>query len=213
MYGFTGKYLNIKFKYAIIDKKGLNFMKYTKDYLMYSFEDAPVTTLVERIQRLEDIFKIRECLYHYVKYCDQLDPIGMGSCFTQTARLSWGPAFPGVFEGKEAINKHLHEIIASFTTKSQSHLTFNQQVLFETNDSAIVHSYMHAWKTYSDDTKDYYCFGRYELAVIRDTDGEWRIDSMMFLQAGEIEGDRLGEYFERPWPPVPIAKKTDDTPS
>ena len=173
-------------------------MKYLQDGKMFSMpEDAP-TTIEERLQRLDDQFKVRECLAQYTYYCDHCDPVGAASCFTKTARICWGAEYP-VVEGEDAILAHFSEIWSSGCPISLSHLTFNNQVWFKCPDCAVLYSCLHAWKRFEGQSDDYYCYSRYELELHRE-DGEWRIDSMMFIQAGEIGGDRLGEYFDRPWP-------------
>ena len=179
-------------------------MKYLKDGKMFSVPNAPVNSTEEFLQRLEDEFKIRECMGHYFYYCDMLDPVGMASCFTDAGRLCWAPGWD-VFYGKEAILAHLKEIVGG--SAAQAHLGANEQVYFRSKDDAMLYCYVYCWRRFLDDTPDYFCYGRYEVNLLRESDGEWRFESLQFAEAGEIGGDRLGEYFNRPWPPQPIPNK------
>ena len=178
-------------------------MKYTKDEKMYQMKDAPTITLEERVQRLEDRNAVEECMYHYTKCCDDCDPIGMSSCFTETGILSWGDVYDSQLEGREAIKESLQKMMGSAITGT--HLITNMQILFETKDSALVHCYMHSWQCFKDypRTSDCYTYGRSELQVVRDIDGEWRFQSFKLVMAGQKGGHRACEQYNRPWPPVP----------
>lgn len=178
-------------------------MKYTKDEKMYQMKDAPAITLEERVQRLEDRNAVEECMYHYTKCCDNCDPIGMSSCFTETGILSWGDVYDSQLEGRETIKESLQKMMGSAITGT--HLITNMQILFETKDSALVHCYMHSWQCFKDypRTSDCYTYGRYELQVVRDIDGEWRFQSFKLVMAGQKGGHRACEQYDRPWPPVP----------
>lgn len=185
-------------------------MKYTMDGKMYQMTDAPVRSLEERIQRLEDRASIEECMYHYTNSCDNCDPAGMASCFTETGILSWGDVYDSQLEGREAILASLQKMMGSATTGT--HLISNMQIYFETKDSALVHCYMHSWQCFKDypRTSDCYTYGRYELQVVRDTDGEWRFQSFKLIMAGQKGGHRACEQYDRPWPLVPCTPKTTD---
>ena len=179
-------------------------MKYIDDEgKMCTLEDSPVVTLEERIKRLEDINSIKEVMYHYMHYCDNLDPYGMASCFTETGKLSWGDVVPGYYNGRAEIYEQLKPVMAA--AKTQTHYCTNQQIYFESSDSAIVYCTMYSWQKWKDETQpDAYSYGRYETQVVRDTDGEWRFQSFKLIYAGSIPCTRECEQFDRPWPPVPI---------
>ncbi len=180
-------------------------MKQIIDGKMDTMKDTPVITLEERVRRLEDIGAIKECMYHYMRCCDNLDPVGMASCFTKTGKLSWGDVYPNYFDGKDAILDHLKAIMGAAQT--QTHYCTNEQIYFETNDSAIVYCCMYSWQTFkAPDVADIYSFGRYELQVVRDIDGEWRFESFKLIMAGTVGGVRTSEQFDRAWPPVPIGR-------
>ena len=170
---------------------------------MCTLQDAPAETLEERVRRLEDIRSIEEIMYHYMNYCDQIDPRGMASCFTETGKLSWGDVLPGHYSGRREICEQLTAMLGA--ARTQTHYCTNQQIWFESADSAVVHCNLYAWQTWKDETlPDTYTFGRYETQAVRDTDGEWRWQSFKLLYAGSIPTGREGEQFGRPWPPVPI---------
>ena len=178
-------------------------MKTIVDGKMCTMPEPPVSTLEERIQRLEDRRAIEECMYHYMWACDNIDPVGMSSCFTETGKLSWGDIYEGYYNGRAEICEKLSGMLGA--ARTQSHFCTNQQIWFETPDSAIVHCYMYSWQTWKDPLKkDTVCYGRYELQVVRDTDGEWRFQSFKLVMAGQEGGVRSEEHFNRPWPPQPI---------
>lgn len=179
-------------------------MKYiNSEGIMATLKDAEVATLEERVRRLEDINSVKECMYHYLRCCDLMDPDMMASCFTETAKLSWGDVYPNVYYGRKEILENLRKVVGA--AKTQTHYCTNQQVYFQTDDSAIVYCHMYSWQTFKDPEKeDIYCFGRYETQVVRDFDGEWRFQSFKFVLAGQIGAPRECEQFDRPWPPEPI---------
>lgn len=178
-------------------------MKYTVEGKMCQIPDAPAETLEARVQRIEDRFAVEECMYHYTQSCDNCDPVGMASCFTETGILSWGDVYEGQTEGRAAILASLQKMMGSATTGT--HLITNMQIHFETADSALVHCYMHSWQCFKDypRTSDCITYGRYELQVVRDTDGQWRFQSFKLIMAGQKGGHRACEQYNRPWPPVP----------
>ena len=186
-------------------KRGVFRMKVTVDGKMTTLKDAPVSTLEERIQRLEDRAAIEECMMHYMRCCDNFDTVGMASCFSKDGKLSWGDIYPSVVTGREAILEHLQGLFGA--ARTQSHFCTNQQIYFESKDSAIVHCYMYSWQTWKDTAKEAtYCYGRYETQVVREEDGEWRFASFKLVMAGQVGGVRTEEQFNRPWPPVPIGR-------
>ena len=103
--------------------------------------------------------------------------------------------------------ENLQKMMGSATTGT--HLITNMQILFETKDSALVHCYMHSWQCFKDypRTSDCYTYGRYELQVVRDTDGQWRFQSFKLIMAGQKGGHRACEQYGRPWPPIPCTRK------
>lgn len=48
-------------------------MKYVSDGKICTMKDAPVHTLEERIQRMEDTEAIKGIMYHYTRCTDNLD--------------------------------------------------------------------------------------------------------------------------------------------
>ena len=64
-------------------------------------KDAPVLTLEERIQRLEDTEVIKSIMYHYTRCTDNLDAEGIAAMFTDTGTFC-SPAL-GNPTGRKAI--------------------------------------------------------------------------------------------------------------
>ena len=57
-------------------------MKYVVNGKLETMKDAPVNTLEERIQRLEDIEAIKSIMYNYTRCTDNLDAEGIAAMFT-----------------------------------------------------------------------------------------------------------------------------------
>ncbi len=176
-------------------------MKHVVDGKLYTMEDAPVTTLEERIQRLEDIEAIKSIMYNYTRCTDNLDADGIAAMFTETGTFC-SPAL-GNPTGRKAIAELYSKLLPG--TKSSTHLIANQQIWFKTNDNAVMHCYLHAWQTFEDYPKkpDCFTYGRYEVEVVREDDGEWRVQNFKIVMAGQLGGGKCCDHFARPWPPAP----------
>ncbi len=150
---------------------------------MCKMPDAPCNTLEEKIQRLLDIEEIKTIPFHYANYCDKLDAESISSIFTEDG-VYWSAAL-GPIKGRKAISDYFGA--AYQHEKSATHLMGNQQVWFETNDKAVLHTYFHSWSTFKDYpvTGDRYTYGRYEIKTVRDADGEWRATDMHIVCAGQ----------------------------
>lgn len=180
-------------------------MKHTQDGKMFTIEDAPLSSSEERLRRIEDTLKISEVMSYYFFCCDNFDPLGMASCFSEDAALSWGPDWE-IVRGRAAIYAHLRDIVGG--PAAQAHHGGNQQLWFCSPGQAILYCYVLCWKRYHGQRPDYTCRARYETQMIRESDGEWRISSLRFIVSGEDNGgERLGEYLDRPWPPQPIPER------
>lgn len=174
-------------------------MKHIVNGAMCKMPDAPATTLEEKVQRLLDIEEIKTIPFHYARYCDRLDAEAISSIFTEDG-IYWSAGL-GPIKGRKAISDYFGA--AYVHEKSATHLMGNQQVWFETNDTATVFTYFHSWSTFKDYpvTGDRYTYGRYEIKARRDTDGEWRATDMHIVCAGQTgTGGAWGEHFGRPWP-------------
>jgi uncharacterized protein (TIGR02246 family) len=176
-------------------------MKHVVDGKLYNMKDAPVKTLEERVQRLEDIESIKGILYNYCYGCDINDPVVTAACFTDDAVVCMNDN--AVFKGKKAIEEFYAKALPNAVTGS--HFVTNMQIWFETPDSAIMFAYIRAWQTYRDYPKvaDCHLYGRYETRAVREADGEWRLNYLRLVVAGNHAGGRGCEQFDRPWPPVP----------
>ena len=178
-------------------------MKQIIDGKMYKMKDAPTNTLEERIQRMEDTEAIKEIMYNYCYSADNMDGIGMSACFSETGIMSMGDVYPTKYHGREAIAKFYEGKLDEALTSS--HYITNMQIWFETPDSAIMVAYVYAWKRFRDypNTSDFEMYGSYETQAVRNTDGEWRFESLKLVVAGMTPGNRVNEQHNRPWPPVP----------
>lgn len=172
------------------------------DGKMYKMKDAEVKTIEERLKRQEDIEEIKSIMFQYARYTDNLDAENMASIFTEDAVFYSNGLGP--VKGKENIMKAFASMYEE--EKSATHLMGNQQVWFETVDSAILHSYFHSWSCFKDYPRmtDRYTYGRYEIKAVREEDGEWRCSEIHLVIAGQLGcGGLYGQQFDRPWPPEP----------
>ena len=77
--------------------------------------------------------------------------------------------------------------------------------------SAKAHCVLWAWDGYGKEldlapSADQFSFGRYEFDLVREADGEWRVQVMNINFAGQTGRDgRFAEHLNRPWPPEPSA--------
>ncbi|MGM9661692.1 MAG: nuclear transport factor 2 family protein [Oscillospiraceae bacterium] len=179
-------------------------MKHIVDMKMCTMAGAPAETVEKRLRRLEDRESICEALYHYANSTDTCDPDGQASCFAEHGVLKWGDNFKDWYVGREQIREHFRA--AKGAVMTGTHLITNVQILFESDDSAIVHAYFYAWQHFKDYPRKSEChtLGRYEAQVIREDDGEWRFQSFYVVTAAQQGGYRGCEQFTRPWPPRPI---------
>ena len=176
-------------------------MKQTLDGKIYNIPDAPVNTLEERIQRIEDTEAIKNIMYHYTRCTDALDPEGIASIYTENGTFC-SPAL-GNPTGRKAIAELYGKLLPG--TKSSEHLIANQQVLFTSNTTAVMHCYFHSWQTFESypSKPDCYTYGRYEVEVVKEDDGEWRVQNFKIVMAGQLGGGKSCDHFNRPWPPKP----------
>lgn len=179
-------------------------MKYVVGGKMCTMQDLKDTSLEKRLQRMEDRNAICEALYHYAQSTDKCDPDGQASCFAEQGVLKWGDNFKDWYVGRETIRAHLKALMGAALTSS--HYVTNVQILFEDDDTALVHAYFYAWQHFKDYPKKSEChtLGRYEVQMVRESDGEWRFQSFYVVTAAQQGGYRGCEQFDRPWPPRPI---------
>ena len=147
-------------------------MKYVVDGKMCTMQDLKDTSLEKRLQRMEDRNAICEALYHYAQSTDKCDPDGQASCFAEQGVLKWGDNFKDWYVGRETIRAHLKALMGAALTSS--HYVTNVQILFEDDDTALVHAYFYAWQHFK------------------------------VVTAAQQGGYRGCEQFDRPWPPRPI---------
>lgn len=163
------------------------------------------TTLEERIQRLEDIEKIKEVMHEYCRCADQNDPDGMIACFTEDCVISMAhdDREGMMWKDRASAQKFYRSALIDYVI-SGSHFICNEQILFENQDSAIMYMYMYSWQRFVGypERADCHRWGRYENHYVREADGQWRMKGLRLLSSGEYGGARIGEQFNRDWPPV-----------
>ena len=101
-------------------------MKKVENGKLTTMQDAPVSTLEERVHRLEDIEAIKSIMYNYARCTDNLDPEGIAAMFTETGTFC-SPVL-GNPTGREEIAALYAKLLPG--THSSSHLIGNQQIWF-----------------------------------------------------------------------------------
>ena len=165
--------------------------------------EPEATGLEERLRRLEDERAIREILLHYTRCVDRGDFEGIASCYTED-----GCFYPSdksnPITGKAAILNIFRKLMNPLPATSMHYIT-NQQVCFVTADEAVVFAYFYSNKSFDSEREDENTWGGYELRVVRETDGQWRIKShkCFFTRQTGSATIRRAENRDRPWPPLP----------
>lgn len=181
-------------------------MKQVLDGKMCSMSAGSELSLEERIRRLEDERDISEILFHYTRCVDRGDMQGIASCYTQD-----GCFYPsdksGPIQGRAAILEIFTKLMDP-TIKTSAHYITNQQIHFENENEALVFAYFYSNKSFQGEREDELTCGGYELRVLRDTDGQWRMKShkCFFTRQDGSKSGRFGENRDRPWPPLPEYK-------
>lgn len=176
-------------------------MKASNGTTLRTIAEPAATSLEARIARLEAERAIRETIAHYARCVDARDGEGAASIFTEDGQLC-GPGAPAV-QGRNRIARLYGKLLGRMT--SSTHLVGNEQVLFTSENSAMLHCALLAWEGFGEalDTGDAnrFSLGRYELDMVREDDGEWRARTMTVVFAGQTGSPRYAEHVDRPWPP------------
>ena len=184
-------------------------MKETFEGKIRTMKGYEPTTLEERIQRLEDIEGIKEIMHQYAHCADMCDPEGMIACFIDDCITSYfiddlSKDYIAPVYNKRETYDYLKQRLIDYVDSASHHIS-NEQIYFETKDSAVAYLYMYSWQRFTDYPQhpDMHRWGRYEIFYVKEEDGEWRIRNLQLLAAGEYNGTRIKEQFNRSWPPVP----------
>jgi len=157
--------------------------------------------LQQALERLQDRTDINELLARYCRYADQLDAEGMAACFTEECIVAYVPAsMAQPARNKKELLGFLREYFPN--SASSAHYISNVELLFDNADQVTAHTYMYSWQRFKGypAAADCHRYGRYELRIVRTAAG-WRLSRLNLLSAGEYGGARIGEQFNRPWPP------------
>ena len=178
-------------------------MKTTENERCVTMEEPAPASLEERVARMEDYRAIHELLAHYARCVDARDGVGAASVFCENGELH-GPGAPAI-AGRQRIARLYGKLLGRMT--SSSHMVGNEQVLFTSRDTACAHCVLLAWEGFGaalDASVDNrFSLGRYELELVREADGEWRVSAMNVHFAGQTGTGRMAEHLNRPWPPQP----------
>lgn len=160
-------------------------------------------SLEQRVRRLEDERAIREILLHYTRCVDRADFEGIASCYTEDGCF-YPSDHSGPIAGKAAILAIFRKLMKTIPATSMHYIS-NQQVRFLGSDEATVFAYFYSNKSFEDGREDENTWGGYELRVLREADGEWRIRShkCFFTRQTGSQTTRKAENRGRPWPPDP----------
>lgn len=154
------------------------------------------------IRNLSDRVEINELMSRYCRHADELDVENMLQCFTDDCNVSYVP--PEAAEparSKAELRGFLNKYFPN--TISSSHYITNVELVFVDESTVLAHTYMYSWQRFKGypSMADCHRFGRYEFRIKRSAEG-WRFTHLRLMSMGEYGGDRIGEQFKRPWPPV-----------
>ncbi|MGE0665681.1 MAG: nuclear transport factor 2 family protein [Sphingomonadales bacterium] len=155
--------------------------------------------LESRLARIEARTQIIDLIHSYCRAADRLDPPSMLAHFADDCRVSYVVGEPWL--DRAALADMLGAYLPN--TVSSQHMITNEEIVFASDDEAVLHTYMYSWQRYRDFPmrSDTHRFGRYECRVVRTADG-WRFTHMLLVSAGELGEPRIGEQLARPWPPA-----------
>lgn len=158
-------------------------------------------TLAEQVQQLQDRADIQQMLSAYCRYADNHEIDAMAALFVEDCVANYVPTMEEyVIRGRDVLQGFL--VTHQDNVISGSHYITNTEFIFHAADTVTVYAYMYSWQRFKGYpvTADCHRLGRYELLLVRKDDA-WRIAELRLLSSGEYGGARIGEQFNRPWPP------------
>jgi ketosteroid isomerase-like protein len=158
--------------------------------------------LEQSVRRLQDRVAIEELMARYCRHADQLDAEGMAECFTPDCIVAYVPASVAApARSRQELLGFLRDYFPH--SQSSAHYITNVELLFDEPDQVTAHTYMYSWQRFKSypAAADCHRYGRYEFRFARTPEG-WRISRLNLLSMGEYGGARIGEQFNRPWPPT-----------
>jgi hypothetical protein len=157
-----------------------------------------MTSIEQRIDRIESRTMIIEGLHDYCRNADLLNAEGMLAHFTEDCKVTYLVGMAPIV-GKATLQGMLKDFLP--TTASSQHMITNHQIVFVSDDEAILHASMYSWQRFKDHPQrsDTNRFGRYEIRAVRTKEG-WRFSHLVLIVAGEFGESRYAEHFGRPYP-------------
>jgi hypothetical protein len=157
------------------------------------------------VRELKDREEILARKYRYCRGADALDHEVMLECYTPDCQIDFYPDSDlGKAHGIDELRVFFVE--AQEPVLSSSHHISNVDIRFVSADVATLHCYLYSWQRFKGypEVGDCHRWARYEEEWVR-TDGGWKIRSLVYRVAGELNGDafglRIGEVVGRPvWP-------------
>jgi len=150
-----------------------------------------------RLQRLEDIERIRDLISEYAYRLDMNDTAGLAALFTSDCSVIYGPGFGA--DGIEAYRKTLEGVGSYFA--ATSHHVSNIKVSFETTTAANVRSTLYAWHRYRKERPDGILLGQYHDLVVRQ-------DSQWLFKKRELRTTGVKDFHTKPEHQLPIGRHT-----
>jgi ketosteroid isomerase-like protein len=162
---------------------------------------APSGSLEAVVHEIRDRIVILETKYAYCRHADALDAEGMLALVTDDCVVNYfGADEAQTMRGKAALRAMLTAYLPN--TISSSHHISNSEVQFDGQNRAVLHCYMYSWQRFRGypGLADCHRWGRYEDQFVRTSEG-WRMSHVRLLSHGEYGATRIGEQFDRPFPP------------
>lgn len=158
-------------------------------------------SLEQSVRHLQARAELEELLARYCRQADSLNAEGMAECFTPDCVVAYVPAsMAAPARSRQELLGFLRDYFPS--SVSSAHYITNIELLFDAPDQVTAHTYMYSWQRFKGypAAADCHRYGRYEFRFVRTPEG-WRISRLNLLSMGEYGGARIGEQFNRPWPP------------
>src|SRR4051812_21140298 len=136
--------------------------------------------LASTSQRDRDEREIVSLKYAYCRYADARDAVGMASVFAEDCVVNlWGDG-SNEHRGRASLEPYFREL--ALLVRASSHHVSNLEIVFESPDRALLHSYLYSWQRFAGypDVVDRHRWARYRDVFVRTGDG-WRQSELLYL--------------------------------